>query len=663
MRRLAISLLPSPQAQNLNLNGRFRTFSGLAEPISHSKPIIETIQAQKRFHVQMEAGRRDIYGCNLRISSLGRRGDINGARVLFDQMPQRDVVTYASMINLYLKNGDFPQAEELFKKIPERNVVTESAMIHGLAKVGRIDEARRLFDRMPVRNVFTWTILLSGYWLAGRVEEAQKVFDEMPEKNVVSWTTMVLGYARNGFLSDARTLFDRMPERNTVAWTAMIKAYVEEGEIEEAGQVFDKMPQRNLYSWNIMIKGYLHCRQIFRAISLFDSMPRKNAVTWTTMISGLADNEMIDEARMLFDQMPTRDIASWNAMITAYASNSQIDIARDLFDLMPEKNIVSWNAMIDGYCKNGSHYEALLILLLMLRSPVKPNEASLTSLLAGCDSMAVGMKVHALATKLSFVLDSCLSNALVIMYSKNGDLSSSWLAFNELESKDFVSWTSMILAFANHGCGLYALKAFAKMLSYGAQPDSVTFIGVLSACNHAGLVEKGRKVFDSMTRGYGLKPKAEHYCCLVDILGRAGRISEASSVLSQVPESERDSAVLGAMLGACKVHGEVEKVSQIAEDLIELEPSSSGTFVSLANSYASRGKWNDVARVRKMMREQRVEKVPGFSQIDLKMRSHVFFAADRVHSQHEEIYEMLEEVLLPQMKDLCREELLSSEHQ
>ncbi|XP_020579953.1 pentatricopeptide repeat-containing protein At4g02750-like [Phalaenopsis equestris] len=658
--RRRITFLSSLQAQNLYFNHQFRFLSIPIEPSSLIEHVPKTLKSQKRIHVETssESVRRDIYRCNLRISSLGRRGDIAGARALFDQMHHRDVVTYAAMINFYLKNDDLPQAESLFKRIPGRNVVAESSMIDGLAKAGRIDEARRLFDKMEVRNVFTWTILLSGYCLAGQVENARKVFDKMPEKNVISWTTMVLGYARNGFLSDARIMFDQMPARNTVAWTAMIKAYVEEDRIEEAGKLFEEMPQPNLYSWNIMIKGYLNCRRVDRAISFFNSMPERNPITWTTMVSGLADNGMIEDAQKLFDQMPTRDIASWNAIITAYSSNSQMDMAQNLFESMPERNIMSWNAMIDGYAKNGSHHEALFILILMLRSSVEPTEFSLTSLLAKCDSLAIGMNMHDLAIKLSFVFDTCLSNALVIMYSRNGELSDSWLAFTELKAKDFVSWSSMILAFANHGCGLHALEAFAKMLRCGTQPDSVTFIGLLSACSHAGLVEKGRRIFDSMMRGYGVEPKAEHYCCLIDILRRADRVDEASLVLSRVPECERDSAVLGTIVGAaCKAHG------GIVEDLIELEPLGSGAFVSLANGYASMGRWSDAARVRKMMRERKVEKVAGFSQIDLGFRgSHVFFSADRAHSQQEEIYEMLQESLLPQMKDMlcCRQVLFSS---
>ncbi|KAG0450201.1 hypothetical protein HPP92_027043 [Vanilla planifolia] len=632
-----------------------RSFSILSRQSSNLKSTPKRLRSIRRFHAEFVSVSipPDVYACNLRISAFGRCGDIRRARALFDQMPQRDVVTYSTMINLYLKNGFLPQAEALFLKIPNRNVVVESAMIDGLSKAGRIDEAQKLFDEMPMRNVFTWTALVSGYFRVHRVEEARRLFHQMPEKNVVSWTTMIWGYAQNGLLLDARSIFDRMPDRNIVSWTAMLKAYVDEGRMEDAGDLFDKMPHRNLYAWNIMISGYLFNKQANKAINLFESMPRRNLVSWTIMVSGLVENDMIDRARDLFDKMPVKDIAAWNAMLAAYISKRKIGMACQLFDLMPERNVVSWNTMIDGYVKQDDSFsEALKIFLVMLRSSVNPNDKTLTILLSGSRSMIELLEIHALAVKFGFVFNTWLANALLAMYSKLGELTSACLVFNELKAKDAVSWSSMILAMANHGYRRSALRIFGMMLVNGAQPDAITFLGVLCACSHEDLIHKGKDIFDSMVRSYELEPKAEHYSCLADNLGRAGRFNEALDVLKQVPQKERDGAVLGAILASCKVHTEFEVASEFAEELIEMEPSSSGTFVVLANAYASRGKWDDVARVRKMMKERRVEKLPGFSQIDVKMRSHVFFVADRAHPQQEEIYEILEEVLLPQMKDI-----------
>lgn len=634
---------------------RFPNFSSINLSFSTNLveiPKSEKTQNRKWLDFNSRTVSSEIYRCNSKITILGRCRKVKEARELFDEMRQRDVVTYAAMINVYLKNGDLPKAEKLFFDMPKRNVVVESAMIDGYAKIGRIDEARRVFDEMPERNVFSWTSLVSGYLRMGWVEEGRQLFDRMPVKNNVTWTTMVSGYARNGLILEARELFDIMPEKNVVSWTAMIKAYVENDRIDEAQKLFHKMPQRNLYSWNIMISAYLEKGLVSEAIKLFELMPQRNAISWTTMVTGLARNGSIEKAREFFDHMPKKDIAAWNAMITAYAEDERMVEAFELFNYMPEKNITTWNALIDGYVKCGFSNEALKHLVLMLHTSDRPNETTFTSILTACESAVEVMQLHVLIISLGFDSDTLLTNALINIYSRTGDMGSACLAFKKLVAKDAVSWTTMILAYSNHGCGGHALQVFACMLRAGAEPDEITFVGVLSACSHTGFLQKGQRLFSSMRHAYGIVPKAEHYSCLVDLLGRAGHIEEAEKVVNQMPTNERDGAVLGALLAACNLHGCHEVASRVAEDLIKTNPSGSGAYILLANIYAARGKWDDVACVRKMMKEKKVKKVPGFSQIEVKNKNHVFFVGDREHPEMKKIYAMLEGELLPQMKDL-----------
>lgn len=594
-----------------------------------------------------------IYNCNLKITTLGRLGKVNEARRLFDQMLQRDVVSYASMITVYLKNNDLPSAEMLLLRMPERCVVADSAMISAYAKAGRIVDAQKIFDHMPDRNVFSWTSLVSGYFRSGLVSKARHLFDQMPEKNVVSWTTALLGYAHNGLIDQARTTFDQMPERNVVSWTAMIKSYTDNYQIDEACKLFHEMPERNLYSWNIIIQGCLDNNRVNEAIRLFNSMPQRNAISWTTMVTGLARNGSTKLARSYFDQMPNKDIAAWNAMITAYADEGLMTQANVLFHQMRERNTVTWNAIIDGYTRNGPEGEAFKHLILMFRCCIRPNETTLTSVLTSCEGVLELLQVHALVVLLGFEHETSLSNALVTMYSRSGDVSSARLAFENLEVKDVVSWTAMLLAYSNHGYGSQALQAFARMLRAGTKPDEITFVGVLSACSHAGLVQKGQRLFNSMVHAYGLKPRAEHYCCLVDILGRAGEVDDAMSVVCNMPPVERDGAVLGALLGACKLHGaHLGLASHIGEELIELEPNNSGGYVLLANVYAACGKWEEFAQVRMKMKERKVNKVPGFSQIEVKGMCHIFCVGDRSHPEAGDIYAMLREKLLPLMQEM-----------
>ncbi|CAA2985665.1 pentatricopeptide repeat-containing At4g02750-like [Olea europaea subsp. europaea] len=595
------------------------------------------------------------YYCNVRLSELGRLGKVNEARKLFGEMTERDTASYSSMIAIYLKNNDLHKAEGLFREMPDskRNIVADSAMIHAYVEASKIDEAQKIFDQMPVRNAFSWTSLISGYFKIGKIDDARELFDKMPkrEKNVVTWTNIILGYARNGLIDEARDAFDQMPAKNVVAWTAMISAYFGNNQVDKALEIFYMMPQPNLYSWNVIIKGCLDDNRVNEAKKLFDSMPWKNVVSWTTMVMGLARNGMSELARKYFDQMPNKDIAAWNAMITAYANGGQMVKASELFHLMPTKNFVTWNAMIDGYAKNCQESEAFKHFVLMFRSCTWPNEKTLTSLLISCESTLGVSQAHGLVVQLGFELDTYLTNALVTMYYRSGDVRSARIAFDNLEAKDIVSWTSMILAFSNHGYGNRALETFARMLRSGNKPDEITFVGVLSACSHAGLVKKGQMLFDSMRCAYGLEPKAEHYSCLTDILGRAGLVDEAVKVVHQMPPCERDGTVLGALLGACKLHGDVGLADYIGDELLELEPASSGGYVLLASMYAACGKWDEFAQLRKKMKERKVKKVPGFSQIEVNGKSHVFLVGDRSHPEMEKIYTVLQDKLLPLMQE------------
>uniref|UniRef100_K7MAY5 DYW domain-containing protein n=1 Tax=Glycine max TaxID=3847 RepID=K7MAY5_SOYBN len=526
---------------------------------------------------------------NAEITIHGRPGKLEEAKKLFDEMPQRDDVSYNSMIAFYLKNRDILGAEAVFKAMPHRNIVAESAMIDGYVKVGRLDDVRNVFDSMTHSNAFSWTSLISGYFSCGRIEEALHLFDQVPERNVVFWTSVVLGFACNALMDHARRFFYLMPEKNIIAWTAMVKAYLDNGYFSEAYKLFREMPERNVRSWNIMISGCLRVNRMNEAIGLFESMPDRNHVSWTAM-----------------------------------------------------KNVGSWNTMIDGYARNDDVGEALRLFVLMLRSCFRSNQTTMTSVVTSCDGMVELMHAHAMVIQLGFEHNTWLTNALIKLYSKSGDLCSARLVFELLKSKDVVSWTAMIVAYSNHGHGHHALQVFTRMLVSGIKPDEITFVGLLSACSHVGLVNQGRRLFVSIKGTYNLNPKAEHYSCLVDILGRAGLVDEAMDVVSTIPPSERDEAVLVALLGVCRLHGDVAIANSIGENLLEIEPSSSGGY----------GQWDEFAKVRKRMRERNVKRIPGYSQIQIKGKNHVFVVGDRSHPQIEEIYVLLKQNLQPLMREM-----------
>ncbi|KAL7592192.1 hypothetical protein Lser_V15G31926 [Lactuca serriola] len=591
-----------------------------------------------------------LYDYNIRLTELGRFGKVHDARKLFDEMPQRDIVSYVSMITVYIKNNDLFSAEALFHTIPERNIVADSAMIDAYTKAGRMDDAWRIFDQMPRRNVYSWTSLISGLFRNGLVSEGQKLFDEMPGKNVVSWTSVILGYAHNGLIDQARAVFDQTPNKNVVVWTAMIKVYIDNLQTDEALKLFNSMPLRNLYSWNIMIQGCFNDNRTKEAIDLFTSMPKRNHVSWTTMVTGLAQNSSTKLARQYFNQMPRKDIAAWNAMITAYTNEGLMTEANELFHRMPERNVVSWNAIIGGYAKAGPRGESFKHLIVLLHSHIRPNECTLTSVLTSCDDCVDLSQTHSLAIRLGLEHEISLANSLITMYAKCGDLESAKLAFDTFHTKDIVSWTAMMLAYSTHGFGPHAIQIFARMLRLGFHPDEITFLALLTACSHTGLVDKGWRFFNSMMHVYNVGPKSEHYACLVDILGRAGQLDKALKVVDQMPHDMRDVAVLGALLGACKLHGDDVLASEIGQKVIDFEPNESGGYVLLANVFAASGRWEEVAKVRREMKVKVSSKLPGFSQVYVKGCNYVFFVGDRSHTNFHEINEMLRDKILPEMK-------------
>ncbi|KAK4748049.1 hypothetical protein SAY87_014635 [Trapa incisa] len=609
-------------------------------------PLVDTVNPSVRSGSEI----REI---NVKINRLGRSGGVEEARELFDRMPRRDTIAYSTMITAYLKNNDLPKAESLFRAMPGSNVVAESAMINGYVNAGRLGDARKVFDAMLERNVYSWTSLVSGYFRSGDLDEACRLFDQMPVKNEVSWTTAIVGYARNGLIDQARKIFDAMPKKNVVACTAMIKSYIENGRVNDAENLFQEMPQKNAYTWNTMISGFMQdANGVDKAIYLFNWMPQKNEVSWTAVVTGLAQNGMIETARSYFEKMPDKDITAYNAMITGYIDNDLIVEAKELFSSMPKRNLVTWNAMLDGLGRRGHAGEALELVNSMLFLGFSPNEATLTSALTSCRGLVEVAQIHTMVMYRGFDQDISLGNALISMYSRSGDLLYARQAFEDLEAKDVVTWTCIILAYSNHGHGLHALQTFAQMLKSGEKPDRITFVGVLSACSHAGLVKKGRMLFDSMKTAYDLEPTAEHYSCLVDMLGRAGKIDQAIEVVNRMPQSERDGAVLGALLGACRLHGDKDGMvvaNYLGETQIEIEPSMAGSCVLLGNLFAASGKWDQLARVRKMMKEKNVKKIPGFSVIEVNGESSMFFSGDQSHPKVEEVYGMLQERLLPVM--------------
>lgn len=613
----------------------------------------------------------DLYTMNKKLSDIVRTGKIHEARSMFDKMGERNTVTWNSMISGYVKRREMTQARKLFDEMPERDIVSWNLMISGYASYlgyNFLEEGKKLFEKMPRRDVVSWNTMISGYAKSGKMDEAIRLFESMPERNVVSWNAMITGFFRNGDTLSATQYFERMPERDSASVNAFVSGLVQNGELDEAARVliecgnrdgwsedlipscntliagygqkgrvddarrlFNQIPfnsvqadgrngvfERNVVTWNSMIMCHVKAGDILSARELFDQMVDKDTISWNTMINGYVQILDMEEALNLFNMMPKPDNLSWNSMISGYAQMGKLELARDYFEMMPQKHLVSWNALIAGYEKNEDYKGAIKFFIRMLGEGEKPDRHTLSSVLSVCTGlvdMQLGMQIHQLVSK-TVIPDVPIQNSLITMYSRCGALVESRTIFDELKSpKDVISWNAMIGGYASHGFALEALGFFELMKKNKVQPTYITFISVLSACRHAGLVDEGWAYFKSMVSEYGIEPGIEHYASLIDNVARHGQFEEAMDLIKSMP-FEADKEVWGALLGACRLHNNVELARVAAEALMRLEPESSAPYILLYNMYAEAGQWDAAAGVREMMEKNNIRKQTAYSSID-----------------------------------------------
>ncbi|KAF8378631.1 hypothetical protein HHK36_029980 [Tetracentron sinense] len=583
---------------------------------------------------------------NAMISGYLSNGRFDLARQFFDRMPERDLVSWNVMISGCVRNRNLSGARILFDKMPKRDTVSWNTMLSGYTQNGYIDEAREIFDKMPNKNSISWNGILAGYVQNGRIEAACQLFESKSDWEVVSWNCLMGGYVRRKRLIDARRLFDIMPERDEVSWNTIISGYAQNGELLEAQKLFEDSPIRDVFTWTAMVSGYVQNGMLTEARRFFDEMPEKNSVSWNAMIAGYSQCKRMDLARELFEAMPCRNISSWNTMITGYAQSSEIDRAWSLFNEMPRHDSISWAAIIAGYAQNGCSEEALRLFIEMKRDGERMNRSTFTCALSTCADIAaldLGKQVHGRLVKAGYEMGCYVGNALLSMYCKCGSIDEAYTVFEGMTQKDVVTWNTMITGYARHGFGKEALKVFESMRLTSINPDDVTMVGVLSACSHTGLVNKGTEYFYSMDKDFGIMAKAQHYTCMIDLLGRAGRLEDAQVLMRNMP-FEPDAATWGALLGASRIHGNTKLGEEAAERIFEMEPDNSGMYVLLSNLYAASGRWSDVGNMRLLMRDKGVRKVPGYSWIEVQNKVHTFSVGDSMHPEKDRIYAFLEEL-------------------
>ncbi|XP_058092704.1 putative pentatricopeptide repeat-containing protein At5g37570 [Magnolia sinica] len=405
---------------------------------------------------------------------------------------------------------------------------------------------------------------------------------------------------------------------------ALIDMYGKCGGLDWSRQVFDEMPERDVVSYNAVLGAHAKLGvEMAEAQRLFNRMPARNVISWNAMIVGYVNGGDLDSARGVFDEMPERNVVSWTTMIVGYTKSGSVDVAKLLFDAMPERNLISWTAMITGYAQNGRPTEALELFRRMEMARMKPDAITMTGVISASAQLGgteLANFTSSYVNKNGIERNAKVLTALVDMHAKCGNMEEACRSFDEIPGPDVYSYSALITGLASHGHGIKALDIFNRMRAENVEPDNVTFIGVLNACSHTGLVDDGLRFWKSMVEIYGIQPGPDHYACMVDMLGRAGRLEEAHKLVKSMGTGPHCGA-LGALLAACKMHGNIEIAEAVAEQLFMLEPENTGNYMLLSSIYALKERWEDAARVRAVMKDRGVSKLPGCSWIEVNSKT------------------------------------------
>ncbi|KAL7159274.1 hypothetical protein ABFS83_01G017100 [Erythranthe nasuta] len=434
---------------------------------------------------------------------------------------------------------------------------------------------------------------------------------------------------------------------------SLITMYSRCAEMGSARYVFDEMIHRDLVSWNSIISGYSRLGFAGEAVEMFGELRKEglepDETTLVSVLGACGDLGDLNLGRWIEEYVIEKrmELNSYigSALINMYGKCGQLESARTIFNCMKRKEVVIWNAMITGYAQNGQSDETIYLFNEMKETGPEPNEITLIAVLSACASIGaldLGKWIDEYASKRGLEHNIYVATALVDMYSKCGNLGYASRVFENTPRRNEVTWNTMISAHAFHGQAKEALSLFQRMLEENSSPpDDVTFVGVLSACVHGGLVDEGRRFFNLMTSSFGLTPKVEHYSCMVDLLSRAGRVYEAWDFIQEMPQKP-DEILLGALLGACHKQKNVDIGERVLKLLLEMEPSNSGNYIISSKIYADTKRWDDCARMRALMKEKGVTKTPGCSWIEMEGQIREFHAGDFIIEGAEEIHRVLD---------------------
>ncbi|KAL4186190.1 hypothetical protein AMTRI_Chr09g32570 [Amborella trichopoda] len=523
-----------------------------------------------------------------------------------------------------------------------------------------LEYALSLFNQVTNPTNFIWNTMIRGFSISQNPQKAILIFTKMlqkslsPDKHTFPFVLRACVNSKQGNVIYTHVLKNGLVH-DTFVCNSLIAMYSKCDALDCAYRVFDETPQRDVVTWTALIDGYVRANRATMGLDLFAKMRlvgiEPDEITMVSVLCAIGlvgalrlgrcvHAHFIEPKKVIYDSI------LGCALLDMYAKCQDIVSARLVFDKMPYGNSIAWSAMITGYIQCGRFKEALDSLQDMHKEGLRPDQAILASVLTGCAQLGAldqGRWIHAYIERNKIDLNLRLGTALIDMYAKCGCIFQAFNVFNSLRNKDVYPWTAMIGGLAMNGSAKVALCLFSKMERVGIRPNSITYIGVLCACSHGGLVEQGKNHFNRMTQVYGIAPKIEHYGCMIDLLGRAGLLKEAMSMIQSM-SMEPSAGVWGALFSACMIHKDVELGEIIGKHLIKLQPHHSGRYMLLANLYALDDRWDDVAYIRRLMKTKGVEKIPGCSLIEVNGAIHEFVALDMSHPSFKGIYLMLDAI-------------------
>lgn len=611
----------------------------------------------------------DLYAANILLNAYVKTGFAAYATKLFDEMPERNNVSFVTLSQGDACRDPVGLYTRLHREGHELNPHVFTSFLKWFVSLEKAEIC--LWLHSPIvklgynSNAFVGAALISAYSACGFVDGARYVFEGISCKDDVAWNGIISCYVENGHFEDSIELLSRMgmdgfmPNNYTFAMAlkasiglgafdfakgvhgrvlktcyemdphvgvGLLQLYTQLGDMSDALKVFNEVPKNDVIPWSFMIARYGQNGFCSEAVDLFIRMRQAfvvpNEFTLTSILNACAIGKCYGLGKQIHGLVVKDgfdlEVYVTNALIDVYAKCEKMDSAVKLFDELSSKNEVSWNTIIVGYANLGDGEEALSMFREALRNQVSVTEVTCSSAIGACASLAsmeLGVQVHGLAIKTNNAEKVAVNNSLIDMYAKCGDIKDAQSVFDEMETKDVPSWNALISGYSTHGLSREALRIFDIMKDSDCKPNGLTFLGVLSGCSNAGLIDEGQGCFESMVRDHGIEPCIEHYTCMVRLLGKSGQLEKAMKLIERIPY-EPSVMIWRAMLSASIVQNNVEFAKRSAEEILKINPKDEATYVLLSNMYAGAKQWAEVASVRRSMKDKGVKKEPGLSWIE-----------------------------------------------